>query len=149
MPAIDRLRDRFDLRRLVMVGDRGMISSEAIEALRDEPGVGWISALKSASIRSLIKQGHLQLDLFDERNLFEFARWTSVTPPFASGVTPRASPPRPRSTGFTSSAPRSHPMTWTPPSACDDTSPLAQPGFSQSFSGLSPDSPVGKSDAGV
>jgi transposase len=41
--------------------------------LRDEPGIGWISALKSISIRSLIKQGHLQLDLFDERNLFEMA----------------------------------------------------------------------------
>jgi transposase len=73
MPAIDRLRDQFDLRQIVMVGDRGMISNKAIEVLRDQPGVGWISALKSTSIRSLIKQGHLQLDLFDERNLFELA----------------------------------------------------------------------------
>ena len=73
LPTIDRLRDRFDLRQLVMVGDRGMISNKAIEVLRDEPGIGWISALKSTSIRSLIKQGHLQLDLFDERNLFELA----------------------------------------------------------------------------
>jgi transposase len=73
LPAIDRLRNRFDLRQLVMVGDRGMISNKAIEVLRDKPGIGWISALKSTSIRSLIKQGHLQLDLFDERNLFELA----------------------------------------------------------------------------
>jgi transposase len=73
MPEIDRLRDQFDLPQVVMVGDRGMISSKAIDSLREQPGVGWISALKSASIRSLIKQGHLQLDLFDERNLFELA----------------------------------------------------------------------------
>jgi transposase len=73
MPQIDRLRDQFDLEQVVMVGDRGMISSKAIEGLREQQGIGWISALKSASIRSLIKQGHLQLDLFDERNLFELA----------------------------------------------------------------------------
>lgn len=71
MPEIDRLRDQFDLERLVMVGDRGMISHKAIAALREQPGVDWISALKSASIRALIQQGQLQLDLFDERNLFE------------------------------------------------------------------------------
>ena len=73
MPEIDRLRNQFDLQQVVMVGDRGMISSKAIEGLREQPGVGWISALKSTSIRSLIKQGHLQLDLFDERNLFELS----------------------------------------------------------------------------
>jgi transposase len=71
MPEIDRLKDRFELDRLVMVGDRGMISHKAIEALREHSGVGWISALKSASIRTLVRGGYLQLDLFDERNLFE------------------------------------------------------------------------------
>jgi transposase len=71
MPEIDRLRDQFDLERLVMVGDRGMISHKAIAVLREQPGIDWISALKSVSIRALIKQGRLQLDLFDERNLFE------------------------------------------------------------------------------
>jgi len=48
-----------------------MISHKAIAQLREEEGVGWITALKSVSIRTLLKQGHLQLDLFDERNLFE------------------------------------------------------------------------------
>ena len=71
MPEIDRLRDQFNLERLVMVGDRGMISHKAIAVLRQQPGIDWISALKSASIRALIQQGQLQLDLFDERNLFE------------------------------------------------------------------------------
>lgn len=71
MPEIDRLRADFGVKQLVMVGDRGMISHKAIEQLREQDGVAWITALKSASIRTLLKQGRLQLDLFDERNLFE------------------------------------------------------------------------------
>lgn len=71
LPAVDRVRTQFGIERLVMVGDRGMISHKGIEALRERGGVDWIAALKSASIRALIKQGHVQLDLFDERNLFE------------------------------------------------------------------------------
>lgn len=71
MPEVDRLRSDFGVARLVMVGDRGMVSNKAIEQLREQEGVAWITALKSASIRTLLKQGHLQLDLFDERNLFE------------------------------------------------------------------------------
>jgi len=58
---------------MVMVGDRGMISSKAIDELRETEGIGWITALKSASIRALIEQGHLQLGLFDERNLIELS----------------------------------------------------------------------------
>jgi transposase len=73
MPEIDRLRADFGVKHLVMVGDRGMISHKAIEQLREEEGVGWITALKSASIRTLLQHGHLQLDLFDERNLFELS----------------------------------------------------------------------------
>lgn len=71
MPEIDRLRSDFGVEHLVMVGDRGMVSNKAIEQLREQQGVAWITALKSASIRTLLEQGHLQLDLFDERNLFE------------------------------------------------------------------------------
>jgi transposase len=71
MPEVNRLRKDFGVEQLVMVGDRGMISHKSIGQLREEKGVGWITALKSVSIRTLLKQGHLQLDLFDERNLFE------------------------------------------------------------------------------
>lgn len=71
LPAVDRVRTQFGVERLVMVGDRGMISQKGIEALREREGVDWIAALKSASIRALIHQGHVQMDLFDERNLFE------------------------------------------------------------------------------
>ena len=71
MPAVRRLRHDFGIEQLVMVGDRGMVSSKAIEELREADGVGWITALKSVSIRALVEQGQLQLGLFDERNLIE------------------------------------------------------------------------------
>jgi transposase len=71
MPQIERLRNDFGIEQLVMVGDRGMISQKAIDTLRQEDGIGWITALKSVSIRALVEEGHLQLGLFDERNLFE------------------------------------------------------------------------------
>ncbi|MEO7812059.1 MAG: IS1634 family transposase [Usitatibacter sp.] len=71
LPEVKRLREDFGIEELVMVGDRGMISSKAIEELRETQGIGWITALKSVSIRGLLEQGHLQLGLFDERNLLE------------------------------------------------------------------------------
>ncbi len=71
MPAVHKLREDFGIEQLVMVGDRGMVSQKAIEELRQSEGIGWITALKSASIRALLEQGHLQLGLFDERNLLD------------------------------------------------------------------------------
>lgn len=73
MPAVQKLRDDFGIRRMVMVGDRGMVSQKAIDEMRERDGIGWITALKSASIRALVEQGHLQMDLFDERNLLEIS----------------------------------------------------------------------------
>ncbi len=70
---VARLREEFGLERLVLVGDRGMISHKAIDSLRELPRMAWITALKSAQIRALMHSGALQLGLFDERNLFEFA----------------------------------------------------------------------------
>jgi transposase len=71
LPEVERLRTSFGIERMVVVGDRGMISSKAIAELRDAGGVDWITALKSTSIRGLLEQGQLQLGLFDERNLVE------------------------------------------------------------------------------
>lgn len=73
MPAVQKLRDDFGIERLVMVGDRGMVSQKSIDEMREMEGIGWITALKSASIRALVEQGHLQMDLFDERNLLEIS----------------------------------------------------------------------------
>ena len=73
LPEVKRLRESFGVGQMVMVGDRGMISSKAINELRETQGIDWITALKSASIRTLVEQGQLQLGLFDERNLMEIA----------------------------------------------------------------------------
>jgi transposase len=71
LPMVKQLREDFGIERLVLVGDRGMISSTAIAQLRENAGVDWITALKTVSIRALVEEGHLQLGLFDERNLLE------------------------------------------------------------------------------
>ena len=73
MPELQRRRQDFGIEHLVMVGDRGMISSKAIDERRESDGIGWITALKSVSIRALVEQGQLQLGLFDQRNLFELS----------------------------------------------------------------------------
>src|SRR5439155_2332188 len=73
MPEVQRLREQFGIEQLVMVGDRGMIGHATIAELREMNGIGWITALKNASIRTLLEQGQLQLGLFDERNLIELS----------------------------------------------------------------------------
>jgi len=73
MPAVQKLRADFGVEKMIMVGDRGMVSQKAIDELRETDGIGWITALKSVSIRALVEQGHLQTDLFDERNLLELS----------------------------------------------------------------------------
>ena len=71
LPEVQRLREQFGIEQLVMVGDRGMMGHATIAELREMAGIGWITALKNASIRTLVEQGQLQLGLFDERNLLE------------------------------------------------------------------------------
>jgi transposase len=67
----EKLRERFGLRRLVLVGDRGMLTQTQIEKLQGYPGLGWISALRSHAIRDLVKGGFLQMSLFDQKDLAE------------------------------------------------------------------------------
>src|SRR6516165_9993078 len=65
----------FGLRKMVMVGDRGMITSARIEAVRELDGkYGWITALRAPAIRKLMAgDGPLQLSLFDEQDLAEIS----------------------------------------------------------------------------
>lgn len=72
LAQVEKMKTSFGLDRLVMAGDRGMISNIQIEAMRKLDGVDWITALKSGAIAKLAEGGHLQLDLFDERNLISF-----------------------------------------------------------------------------
>jgi transposase len=68
---IEKLRERFGLQRVVMVGDRGMLTQPQINQLKLHAGMGWITALTSTAIRQLVEQGALQLWLLDEKNLAE------------------------------------------------------------------------------
>ncbi len=68
--AVKRVRDDFGRKNVIFVGDRGMISGKAIdEYLRGEEGSQWITALNSAAIAKLQRQGAIQRSLFDERDL--------------------------------------------------------------------------------
>jgi transposase len=69
LPQVEKVRDAFGIGSLVMTGDRGMISNVQIDAMRMMAGVDWLTALKSGAIARLAEGGHLQLGLFDERNL--------------------------------------------------------------------------------
>jgi transposase len=70
---VDKLRGRFGLEQVVLVGDRGMLTHTQIDRLKQYPGLGWISALRAADIRQLVEGGALQLSLFDAHNLAEIS----------------------------------------------------------------------------
>ncbi len=74
LPAqVEKLKQRLGLKTVIVVADRGMVTKANIEALADAEGVGWITALKAPQIKRLVKDGHLQLSLFDEANLAEIS----------------------------------------------------------------------------
>jgi transposase len=68
---VDKLRERFQLSRVVLVGDRGLLTQPQLDKLKSRAGVGWITALTSVAIRGLVEKGALQLSLLDETNLAE------------------------------------------------------------------------------
>jgi hypothetical protein len=71
---VDTIRTRFALERLTMVGDRGMITSARIAALREVGDLGWLTCLRAPQIAALANDdGPLQLGLFDESDLAEFS----------------------------------------------------------------------------
>jgi transposase len=71
---VRKLRMRFRLKRIVLVGDRGMITQARIDADLGPAGFDWITALRAPTIQALAAEGGpLQLSLFDERDLAEIA----------------------------------------------------------------------------
>jgi hypothetical protein len=71
-PQIEKLRHRFGLDRVVLVGDRGLLTSARIrDELRPVEGLSWISALRGPAIAKLARQGVIQRSLFDQRDLAE------------------------------------------------------------------------------
>jgi hypothetical protein len=70
--AVEVVRGKFGLGELVMVGDRGMITSARIRALKEIGGLSWITCLRAPAIRRLAEGGGpLQLSLFDQQDLAE------------------------------------------------------------------------------
>src|SRR5215470_1082344 len=71
---IAKLRERFELKDVVLVGDRGMLTQARIEQeLRPVAGLEWITALRSGQIQKLVIDGALQLSLFDQTDLAEIS----------------------------------------------------------------------------
>jgi transposase len=68
---IDKLKTRFGLTNIALVGDRGMLTSARIRDELRPAQLDWISALRAPQIKTLVEDGALQLSLFDEQNLFE------------------------------------------------------------------------------
>ena len=68
---IDKLRHRFGLSKVVLVGDRGMLTEARIREEVRPSGLDWISALRGPAVRSLVESGAVQLSLFDETDLVE------------------------------------------------------------------------------
>jgi len=68
--VLERIRERFGIERVILVGDRAMITDAHANSLK-QLGAGFVSALKTAQIRKLMSAGELQPSLFDERNLAE------------------------------------------------------------------------------
>jgi transposase len=66
---IDKLKQRFNLDHVVLVGDRGMITQARITEDIKSAGLDWISSLRAPAIRDLVESGALQLSLFDQRDM--------------------------------------------------------------------------------
>lgn len=70
--AVEKVRERFALKRVVWVADRGLLTSARIEAeLRPHADFGWITALRAPAVQALYEEGVLQLSLFDQHDLAE------------------------------------------------------------------------------
>jgi hypothetical protein len=70
---IDKIKQRFGLDRVVLIGDRGMITQARIEETVKPVGLNFITALRAPAIRDLAEAGNIQLSLFDERDLAEIS----------------------------------------------------------------------------
>jgi hypothetical protein len=72
---VAKLRERFHLERIILVGDRGMLTEKRIEQdLRPHEGLEWVTALRAPQIQKLISQGAVQLSFFDEQDLAEVSQ---------------------------------------------------------------------------
>jgi hypothetical protein len=88
----NKLKERFALEPVVLIGDRGMITQARLEETVRPAGLDWITALRAPAIQGLAEAGAIQLSLFDQRDLAEIAEPDCAS----SSVTIRCSLRKPR-----------------------------------------------------
>jgi transposase len=71
IPKVEQIKDQFNINKIVVVGDRGMMGTKNIEILKGKIDIDWITALRSVSIKSLIDKNKAPITLFDESNILE------------------------------------------------------------------------------
>jgi Transposase DDE domain len=70
---VDKLRHRFGVTRVVLAGDRGMLTAARLREDVGPAGLDWITALRAPQVKALVRDGALQLSLFDQMDLAEIA----------------------------------------------------------------------------
>ena len=70
---VHKLKERFSLKRVIMVGDRGLLTNARIREDLEPGGLSWITSLRAPAVRKLAQEGHLQLSLFDQRDMAEIS----------------------------------------------------------------------------
>jgi hypothetical protein len=68
---VDKVKDRFGITRIVLVGDRGMLTAARLREDVAPQGLDWITALRAPQVKKLVRGGDLQLTLFDQTDLAE------------------------------------------------------------------------------
>jgi transposase len=68
---VERIRNDYNLKKIVLVGDRGMIGDKSIEILKPRDGIDWITALRSISIKKLVEENDIKPSKFDDTNILE------------------------------------------------------------------------------
>jgi hypothetical protein len=106
---VTRVKDRFGISRVVLAGDRGMLTAARLrEDVRPE-GLDWITALRAPQVKKLVRDGDLQLTLFDAQDLAEITSPTSPGSGWWPARTRSAKPSGPASGNPCSPPPR---LTW-------------------------------------
>jgi len=72
IPQVRKVKEDFGIKTMAMVGDRGMITQKQIDEIKGIDGVDWITAMKTGGIKKLVEGEAIQMELFDERDFFEF-----------------------------------------------------------------------------
>jgi hypothetical protein len=70
---VGKVKDRFGLTRVVLVGDRGMLTAARLREDVGPAGLDWITALRAPQVKALVRDGALQLSIFDEMDLAEIS----------------------------------------------------------------------------